>query len=102
MRRIDTDVLYQQLDFLEGDERFLEKVKPVFQELIKNLSGLPVPSAGVSVLPLLKSCILKINDLEEEIETVERDSLLDVIYRLGELVGLPRESEFAEEWRGDW
>lgn len=102
MRKINADVLRQQLDSLEGEEEFLAKVKPVFQEIVTNLSVLPVPSAGLSVLPLFKSCILKINDFEEEIETVERDSLLDVIYRLGELVGLPRESEFAEEWRGDW
>lgn len=102
MRRANADVLNQQLGFLEGEEEFLEKVKPVFQELIKNLSDIHAPSAGLSVLPLFKHCLFKINDLEDEIETVERDSVLDVIYRLGELVGLPRESEFAEEWRGDW
>lgn len=102
MSRLDADVLYQQLAFIEGKEDFLENIRPVFQELIDNLSHLPVPSPDLSVLPLFKSCILKINLLEEEIETVERDSLLDVIYRLGNLVGLSRESEFAEELRGDW
>lgn len=102
MRRINVDILYQQIGFLEGNEELLEKVKPAFQELVRDLSDLPAPSPGLSVLPLFKRCIFKINDFEEEIETVERDSLLDVIYRLGELVGLSRESEFAEEWRGDW
>ncbi|MNG98804.1 hypothetical protein D3C79_579580 [compost metagenome] len=36
------------------------------------------------------------------IETIERDSLLDVLYRLGELVEIPRESFYLEAWRGDW
>ncbi|SET90200.1 hypothetical protein [Pseudomonas graminis] len=102
MSGVDYDILYQQLNLLEGEKQFLEKVKPFLQELIVDLSNLPASVNGLSLLPLFKRCLLKINDYEEEIETVERDSLLDVIYRLGELVGLSRESEFAEEWRGDW
>lgn len=102
MDAIDTAVLYQQLDLLDGDEEFLDKVRPVMFELVRNLEALPCSSFGKGALPMFKRCIVRLNSFEEDIETVERESLLDVIYRLGELVGLTRDSEFAEAWRGDW
>lgn len=102
MDATETAVLYQQLDFLDGDEEFLDKVRPVMFELVLNLEALPYSSFGKGALPMFKRCIVRLNSFEEDIETVERESLLDVIYRLGELVGLTRASEFAEAWRGDW
>lgn len=99
---LDPAVLYRQLDHLEGSEELLSLVRPVMSELVSSLISLPRSSSGKGALPMFKNCIVKLNDFEEDIETVERESLLEAIYRLGELVGLPRDSEFAEEWRGDW
>ncbi|WP_268796884.1 hypothetical protein [Pseudomonas huanghezhanensis] len=102
MAVVDVAALHQQLDFLDGHEEFLEKVKPVMSDLVRNLENLPFTSLGKGTLPVFKNCIISINRFEEYIETVERESLLEVLYGLGEVVGLSRESEFAEEWRGDW
>lgn len=98
----DPKVLYRQLDFLEGREDVMKKLRPVMHDLVSNLLAIPEPNFGKSTLPIFRSCVISINRFEEDIETVERESLLEVIYRLGELVGLPRNSEFAEKWRGDW
>ncbi|AMB86294.1 hypothetical protein AWM79_13670 [Pseudomonas agarici] len=102
MDAIDAAALHRQLDLLDGDEEVLKRIRPVISELVRNLEALPCSSFGKGALPMFKRCIVRLNSFEEDIETVERESLLDVIYRLGELVGLTRESEFAEEWRGDW
>jgi hypothetical protein len=39
MDAIDTAVLYQQPDLLDGDEEFLEKIRPVMFELVRNLEA---------------------------------------------------------------
>jgi hypothetical protein len=49
-----------------------------------------------------EKCFIKINHHEEEIETVERETILNAIYEIGTIVGLEPETEFAEQWRGDW
>ena len=46
--------------------------------------------------------MLDINDFEQGIETVERESIFENIYALGEIMGLDPATEYAEEWRGDW
>lgn len=99
---LDPAMLYRQLDRLEGSEELLVLVRPVMFELVSNLINLPRSSLAEGALPMFKNCIVELNKFEGYIETVERESLLNVIYLLGELVGLPRGSEFAEEWRGDW
>ena len=63
---------------------------------------LPEKASKPKILECFKKCILSINDFEDEIETVERESILEILYTLGEIVGLDPESEFAEAWRGDW
>ncbi|WPN57896.1 hypothetical protein [Pseudomonas sp. P9_31] len=87
---------------LEGDELTLAQIKPALNNLIQNLIALPDTSDQNSILEVFKNSILSINDSELEIETVERESLLDAIYSIGEIVGLDPQTEFAEEWRGDW
>ncbi|SHM65676.1 hypothetical protein SAMN05216593_102195 [Pseudomonas asturiensis] len=60
------------------------------------------PDAGDRALPLFEGAMLHINQFEDGIETVERESLMEVLYQLGEKVGLSRDTEFLERWRGDW
>jgi hypothetical protein len=51
---------------------------------------------------LFETALLQIKQFEDEIETVERESLMEVLYQLGERIGLSRDTEFLEQWRGDW
>lgn len=102
MEAVSEAVLHQQLDYLEGEVDLLEKVRPVMEALVQDLAQLPPSSYGEGALPAFQRCIEHLNRYEDYIETVERESFLDVIYRLGELVGLSVSSQFAEEWRGDW
>ncbi|MBP1127147.1 MULTISPECIES: hypothetical protein [Pseudomonas] len=87
---------------LEGDENLLIQIRTVISELVFDLKSLPESSFGKGALPMFRNCVIKLNGFEMEIETVERESILDVLYQLGELVGLSRSSEFLEKWRGDW
>lgn len=102
MAGLDAEVFRGQLQYLEGDEEYLSELRPIINELVVGLIGVPRSQYGRSVLPLFRRCVLSINALGLSIETVERDSLLDVLYRLGEIVGLSRKSLYLEEWRGDW
>ncbi|MCS4066768.1 hypothetical protein [Pseudomonas putida] len=96
------DVFVGQLQFLEGDANCLTDLLPILNQLAADLVEVPCSQYGMAMLPLFRRCMLDINALALPIETAERDSLLDVVYRLGELVGIPRESFYLEAWRGDW
>ncbi|MBC3953544.1 hypothetical protein [Pseudomonas triticifolii] len=50
----------------------------------------------------VENAMLHINQFEDGIETVERELLMEALYPLGESVGLSRDTEFLERWRGDW
>ena len=67
-----------------------------------DLIEMPRSQYGQPMLLLFKRCVLSVNALGASIETIERDSLLDVLFRLGEFVSLPRDSCYLEAWRGDW
>lgn len=90
------------LQLLEGDEEVLAKIYPVVSALYVEVLELQGPDAPERALPLFEKAVLHINQFEDEIETVERESLMEVLYQLGEKVGLSRDTEFLEEWRGDW
>jgi len=90
------------LELLEGDEEVLAKIYPVVSALYVEVLKLQGPDAGDRALLLFENAMLQINQFEDEIETVERESLMEVLYQLGERVGLSRDTEFLEQWRGDW
>jgi hypothetical protein len=94
---------YKDSDFLsEGYPELLDKIRPLLEELITQLISLPEESSIAERELAFKTCIEGINNYEEEIETVERESILQAIYEIGTIVGLPADTEFAEAWRGDW
>lgn len=90
------------LQLLEGDEEVLAKIYPVVSALYVEVLKLQGTDAAERALPLFEKAVLHINQFEDETETVERESLMEVLYQLGERVGLSRDTEFLEQWRGDW
>lgn len=102
MGRPSADVFWYQLQFLEGDENCLTDLLPILNRLVVDLIEAPRSQYGLTMLPLFKKYMIDINMQGLSIETIERDSLLDVLYRLGELVEIPRESFYLEAWREDW
>lgn len=86
----------------EGDPELLEKLRPAFVTLINRLKDLGPNAAEEDRLEAFAKAFDLINRHEGEIETVERETILEAIYHIGEIVGLSRETQFAEEWRGDW
>jgi hypothetical protein len=94
---------YAQTEFLdEGDPELLDAIRPAFIELINDLRQLPETASELEKLAPFAKALASTNQFEEEIETVEREAILNAIYAIGQIVGFPRQSEFAEEWRGDW
>ena len=87
---------------LDGEESLVDKISPIIKNLIQRLLDLTENKSKSNILNCFKKCMLSINDFEDEIETVERESILEAFYDLGEIVGLDPASEFAEAWRGDW
>lgn len=100
--RHDAGIFWDQLKFLEGDEGVLAELMPILNGLVVELVSLSRSQYGRPMLPLFKQCVFSVNALAVSIETIERESLLDVLYRLGELVSIPRDSYYLEAWRGDW
>lgn len=90
------------LELLEGDEEVLANIYPVVSALYDEVLKLQGRDAADRALPLFENAMLQINQFEDQIETVERESLMEVLYQLGEIVGLSRDTEFLEQWRGDW
>jgi len=54
------------------------------------------------MLSRFEHCMHEINAFEDSIETVERGSILEFLYALGDAVGLPSDDDYLEAWRGDW
>lgn len=102
MKRLELSS-YKESDFLvEGYPELLDKIRPLLEELITQLISLPEEPSNNEKELVFKTCIEGINKYEEEIETVERESILQAIYEIGTIVGLSADTEFAETWRGDW
>jgi hypothetical protein len=87
---------------IEGDADLLSKIRPAFLMLADKLEqgGSQMPTE-MKLLAFAEAFEI-INKYEDEIETIEREAILETMYDIGELVGLDRTTEFAEEWRGDW
>lgn len=102
MRRVSAEIFWSQLQYLDGDDSCLVGLMPILNELVVDLIKSPRSQYGLALLPLFRKCLVSINAQGLSIETIERDSLLDVLYRLGELVEIPRDSFYLEAWRGDW
>lgn len=98
----DAGIFWSQLKYLQGDEGVLAELMPILNNLVVDLLAVSRLQCGRPMLPLFKQCIFSVNALGISIETIERESLLDVLYRLGELVSIPRDSYYLEAWRGDW
>ncbi|MEW6760550.1 MAG: hypothetical protein AB1437_06975 [Pseudomonadota bacterium] len=71
-------------------------------DLVERLEELGPGATENQRLAAFAAAFELINLHEDEIETVERESILKAVYDIGEIVGLDRETEFAEQWRGDW
>jgi hypothetical protein len=94
---------YKKTNYLkEGHQSILNQLKPIFENLIDSLKLLPEGSDIPARMFPFEVALTNINEFSDEIETEERETILSAIYELGEFVGLTTESEFAEEWRGDW
>ena len=88
---------------LDADESpLLQDLRPVFVDLVSTLATLDDSATREQILGAFEAAVLRVNEFEEEIETVEREAILGIVYELGEIVGLETESQFAEAWRGDW
>ena len=94
---------YVQGDFLnEGHSDLLNEIRPVLIHLVERLEELGPCATENQRLATFAAAFELINRHEDEIETVERESILKAVYDIGEIVGLDREAELAEQWRGDW
>lgn len=94
---------YEHTDYLsEGYPEVLDEARPAFKQLFQRLRALPDDAPMAERLKPFEEALRAINEVEEDIETVERETILGAIYEIGSLVGLDPESQFAEAWRGDW
>ena len=87
---------------VDGDPALLDKLRPIFVALADQLEELKADATLEQRLSAFERAIEAINIYADEIETVEREAILECIYDMGEIVGIDRDSQFAEEWRGDW
>jgi hypothetical protein len=86
----------------EGNAVLLREIRPLLADLIAELRALPQDATRERKLQAFERALRRINRYEDQIETVERESILEAIYQIGAAVGLEAESQFAERWRGDW
>jgi hypothetical protein len=80
----------------------LQDLRPIFRDLLIQIGAMPDTASREDVLLSFRAAILRMNAFANEIETVEREAILEIVYEVGEIAGLPSTSRFAEEWRGDW
>lgn len=86
----------------DGQAGVIRKIKPLFSKLITDLVALPENTDEEQCLNCFQACLEKVNVFQNEITTVERETILHTIYEIGTIVGLRVDSHFAEKWRGDW
>jgi hypothetical protein len=85
-----------------GQSAVLMDLAPIFRELLTQLALMRDPVSEKALLSIFQAAILRVNAFANEIETVEREAILEIVYEVGEIAGLQAASRFAEEWRGDW
>jgi hypothetical protein len=94
---------FRQTKYLKaGHGELLEGVRPAFERLFSDLIALPDSADRNEKLSVISKCFESINEFENDIETVERESILDAIYSVGSIIGLDATTEYAEQFRGDW
>ncbi len=80
----------------------LADLRPIFRDLLDELQAMDASASRAQVLNAFRTAILRVNDHANDIETIEREAILGIVYEIGVLAGLPADGQFAEEWRGDW
>lgn len=88
-----------------------EDIEPALMEVLNTLRtkliGLPDDTDTETVMSLFEECVEKLNDIANDeslasgIDTEEREGLCDVLYRMGDIVGLESETGYIDNWR-DW
>jgi len=102
MRRSELEAFARTTYLTDGQAPVLDRARPLFGALIDALLALPEEAKiGERIAPF-RNCVEGLNDMAEDIETVERECFCDAIYRIGTIVGLEARSQFVERWRGDW
>lgn len=96
------DALAQGDYLAHGARRVLGRVRPAFEQLLHALRALPANADDTMRLAPFAVAFELINTCQDDIGTVERETILGAIYAIGKLAGLAPESQFAEAWRGDW
>ncbi|TWI39493.1 hypothetical protein IP92_05972, partial [Pseudoduganella flava] len=81
MRTLD-DILQTEL-LSEGDPGVLAKVRPAFIKLIQRLKDLGPQASDAARLQVFSEAFDHINQFEDEIETVERETILEAMYDIG-------------------
>lgn len=76
-------------------------------KLRDDLIALPDRARQDEILALFEKCVNALNDLAENdeiengIDTEEREGLCNALYKMGDIVGLDAETEYVDSWR-DW
>ncbi|NQX38799.1 hypothetical protein SAMN05421820_101834 [Pedobacter steynii] len=71
------------------------------------LISLPDSTSSKEILYLFESCVLSLNNIENNeeidstIDTEEREGLCDALYKMGTIVGLDETTEYIDNWR-EW
>ena len=79
----------------EGNPELLECIRPAFVILVTKLKALERDGNVEQRRAAFAEAFACMNQYEDEIETIERETILGTMYEIGELVGFERESEFA-------
>ena len=99
----------EAIKFEEYLEVCYEDIKPYLlkelHDLRNRLIALPENSGDEKVMMLFEEVVKKINEIdqnksiESRIDTEEREGLCDVLYALGNVVGLDAQTEYIDNWR---
>lgn len=99
------------IDFESRLQYCYEDLQPILAaelgKLRSALGALPDKTSENEKLALFQDCVEALNAIDEDetvestIDTDEREVLCDLLYEMGELVGLDADTEFVDIWR-DW
>ena len=90
---------YRNTDFLSGGyEDTMSAAKPHFEQLIDGLIELGPDADGELKFKLFAVCVERVYELDEPIETVERDVFFEAWMRLAEIAGFCNTKQDAFEF----
>ena len=81
-----------------------EDVEALLRGTVDALLSLGPSAAETAVMHRLREAVDRLNEMDETggfIETMEREDLCDVLYRIGEAAGVSPDEEWVDEYR-DW